>query len=540
MQLKCAACAAEKCTRCSKPLVSDGIQALGKPWHKECFVCSACSKKLVGKDGKARFIAQDGNAVCHNCNDKQLKHQERADKKTGVGAVSGGIGSSRSSPLPNTPSRATFAAASSSPPMQQETRRPGSSDTIARVARGATVPKATQQALASPPQASPSSRPASSASVTRAARPNASARATAPPGRPPRISQVGQNGNRAADGATSTTTTTTPSTTTTTSKPNSFQTPPTTTTARTSGWVPAAANESADASSFAKRKVIAGNEKCYGCKRELGESRVFVALGKSYHSHCFKCYKCKESLDGAQFAPFGSHPLCHKCTISRMAEKCAMCSLKITGPLVIALKKNWHPECLVCIHCKQPIANHDKVYRRGKNPCCPSCVETVFSDRYRPSKSKRPSSEISTSSATQVYTTTTPPRRTGEQLIESIVALLSEDIGIDYFLRFSIRDYSVENILFWLDVQQYKGLHNQHDIDLYSKSIFRKYVQMDSDLEINIDYAVRMDIEDKIESPTTTLYDAALQSIMELMANSCMHKFRNSPECAEMLRVSAQ
>jgi len=294
-------------------------------------------------------------------------------------------------------------------------------------------------------------------------------------------------------------------------------------------------------SDFVRRRTISAGEKCAGCKRELGSATVTAALGKLYHSNCFKCYKCREPLEGSQYAPHGTHPLCNTCALSRMAEKCAACGERVLGTLVIALRRNWHPECLVCCNCKTSIANSDKVYRRGKYPCCPSCVETVFSDRFRPS-SGRFSKSSSSSKSTASAGAATPPaaRRTGQQLLESISNLLSEDVGVDYFLRFSVRDYSVENILFWLDVHQYRSIEKPLDLEIYSKSIYHKYVQVDSDLEINIDSSVRTNVEDRLAAPTTELFDEALRSIVDLMTVSSLFKFRSSPECAEMLRVWGQ
>jgi len=51
---------APKCARCTRPVVSDGLRACGAVWHNECFGCAVCSCSF--EDGK--FFEKDGQAYC--------------------------------------------------------------------------------------------------------------------------------------------------------------------------------------------------------------------------------------------------------------------------------------------------------------------------------------------------------------------------------------------------------------------------------------------------------------------------------------------
>lgn len=256
-------------------------------------------------------------------------------------------------------------------------------------------------------------------------------------------------------------------------------------------------------------------QKCDTCKGELtANSTMLVALGKAYHRHCFKCYKCKKLLEGAKFVTVGNKAACHGCAADTLAEKCTSCKKPITGTIVVALSRNWHPECLNCMRCKQPIVNYGKVYRRGKQPCCPKCVETVFNSRQQKRQSKR--------------------TKRGAELCASLEALLSEEIGIDYFLRYLVTEYSVENLLFYLDVLQFEVLETEHDRVIYSKSIVNKYLSTDAELELNLNGNTRILVCSRVDAPYPAMFKEALAEVMSLMADCSFQRFLNSPEAREL------
>ncbi|XP_060043605.1 four and a half LIM domains protein 2 isoform X2 [Erinaceus europaeus] len=52
-----------QCVQCNKPITSGGVTYREQPWHKECFVCTACKKPLSGQ----RFTSRDEFAYCLSC-----------------------------------------------------------------------------------------------------------------------------------------------------------------------------------------------------------------------------------------------------------------------------------------------------------------------------------------------------------------------------------------------------------------------------------------------------------------------------------------
>lgn len=256
---------------------------------------------------------------------------------------------------------------------------------------------------------------------------------------------------------------------------------------------------------------------CHRCKKVLPpSSTMLIALERFYHRECFTCCKCRSLLEGNQFVALGNDPACPECAANQLAEKCSGCKLPITGTVVVALDRKWHPNCLLCINCNTPIINYGKVYRKGKNPCCPECLESVFRSRYVP---------------------LVPPRKfSGKQMVHSMETLLRHQESIDAFLKFLVRDYSVENLLFWMDVQQYQRLSSDHDLKIYSSSIGNKYIFPESELEVNIDSSTKSSILDNLSVPSLTLFDGACEQIVSLMRNNSFPRFLSSVECKDLLR----
>ncbi|XP_032275458.1 four and a half LIM domains protein 2 isoform X3 [Phoca vitulina] len=52
-----------QCVQCQKPITTGGVTYREQPWHRECFVCTACKKPLSGQ----RFTSREEFAYCLSC-----------------------------------------------------------------------------------------------------------------------------------------------------------------------------------------------------------------------------------------------------------------------------------------------------------------------------------------------------------------------------------------------------------------------------------------------------------------------------------------
>ncbi|ELR25664.1 LIM domain containing protein [Acanthamoeba castellanii str. Neff] len=52
------------CSKCDLPVTQNGVEALGKTWHREHFLCQACDILL---DPMGRICASEGKPLCKKC-----------------------------------------------------------------------------------------------------------------------------------------------------------------------------------------------------------------------------------------------------------------------------------------------------------------------------------------------------------------------------------------------------------------------------------------------------------------------------------------
>ena len=61
----------KKCTSCSEPITSKGVQFGLSTYHPKCFVCSECNRNLA--TGEVKVKEKMGNPVCFDCHIKSAK-----------------------------------------------------------------------------------------------------------------------------------------------------------------------------------------------------------------------------------------------------------------------------------------------------------------------------------------------------------------------------------------------------------------------------------------------------------------------------------
>lgn len=97
---------------------------------------------------------------------------------------------------------------------------------------------------------------------------------------------------------------------------------------------------------------------CDACGDVLGDTDDAVELGgKIYHASkrktCFKCSVCTKPLHEGQVFESADHsaPMCDECFYKSKGFKCGACDKVITGEVLHAEHKTWHPQCFTCQDC---------------------------------------------------------------------------------------------------------------------------------------------------------------------------------------------
>lgn len=82
--------------------------------------------------------------------------------------------------------------------------------------------------------------------------------------------------------------------------------------------------------------VIAGRDKCVD------------ACGQRWHADHFRCAATGVLLDGEEFFERDGLPYCRDAFYEKFGERCAACGDIVTGDLLRAADRAYHPDCFVC------------------------------------------------------------------------------------------------------------------------------------------------------------------------------------------------
>jgi hypothetical protein len=118
--------------------------------------------------------------------------------------------------------------------------------------------------------------------------------------------------------------------------------------------------------------------KCHSCELTIIGEWV-QAIGSSWHDHCFVCQHSGCTIDfvSTTFFDHGGKPFCEEHFNLQIGSKCALCGKSITGKHVNALERKWHTQCFFCTFCKNSLAGQQFAEEKGK-PYCKDCHKKLF------------------------------------------------------------------------------------------------------------------------------------------------------------------
>eukprot|EP01105_Mastigella_eilhardi_P012263 TRINITY_DN2815_c0_g1_i2.p1 TRINITY_DN2815_c0_g1~~TRINITY_DN2815_c0_g1_i2.p1 ORF type:complete len:869 (-),score=235.79 TRINITY_DN2815_c0_g1_i2:97-2703(-) len=113
--------------------------------------------------------------------------------------------------------------------------------------------------------------------------------------------------------------------------------------------------------------------KCAACGKPI-ETGGVQALGKQWHRNCFVCAGCNKQFSGG-FATKDGKPYCQACAgAASPPAVCSACGKPVSGSVLRALNKPWHPDCFVCNKCKTPLAGKGFFDPGDGSPICKACA----------------------------------------------------------------------------------------------------------------------------------------------------------------------
>ncbi|XP_069712494.1 actin-binding LIM protein 2 isoform X14 [Phaenicophaeus curvirostris] len=158
---------------------------------------------------------------------------------------------------------------------------------------------------------------------------------------------------------------------------------------------------------------------CGGCGSEIKNGQSLVALDKHWHLGCFKCNTCGKLLN-AEYISKDGIPYCETDYHAKFGIRCDNCEKYITGRVLEAGEKHYHPTCARCVRCNQMFAEGEEMYLQGTSIWHPVCRQAA--------KAEEKNKEIRTSSESII---SVPASSTSGSPSRVIYAKLGDEI-LDY------------------------------------------------------------------------------------------------------------
>ncbi|XP_051529879.1 actin-binding LIM protein 1-like isoform X12 [Myxocyprinus asiaticus] len=156
-------------------------------------------------------------------------------------------------------------------------------------------------------------------------------------------------------------------------------------------------------------KDISSSSNCAGCGRDIKNGQALLALDSQWHLGCFKCKSCGKVLSGEYISKDGA-PYCEKDYQIHFGVQCEACHQFITGKVLEAGDKHYHPSCARCSRCNQMFTEGEEMYLQGSTVWHPDCKNSSrVEEKYRPTRSSsesicsRPGSSIAGSPGHTIY-----------------------------------------------------------------------------------------------------------------------------------------
>uniref|UniRef100_A0A8C2WUQ5 Actin binding LIM protein family member 3 n=1 Tax=Cyclopterus lumpus TaxID=8103 RepID=A0A8C2WUQ5_CYCLU len=125
---------------------------------------------------------------------------------------------------------------------------------------------------------------------------------------------------------------------------------------------------------------VHGPSYCAGCGEEIKKGQSLLALERQWHVSCFKCRTCGCALTGEYISKDGI-PYCETDYHTQFGIRCDSCNGYISGRVLEAGGKRYHPSCARCARCHMMFMEGEEMYLTGSEVWHPMCKEAARLER---------------------------------------------------------------------------------------------------------------------------------------------------------------
>nr|XP_006008640.1 PREDICTED: regulator of G-protein signaling 4-like isoform X2 [Latimeria chalumnae] len=123
-----------------------------------------------------------------------------------------------------------------------------------------------------------------------------------------------------------------------------------------------------------------------------------------------------------------------------------------------------------------------------------------------------------------------------EKRLQELEKLLTNKHGLLVFRAFLCKEFSEENIDFWMACEDFKNMKENSKLTFKAKKIYEEYVAIKAPKEINLDSQTREAVTSNVTNPTLSCFETAQKRIFNLMEKDSFPRFLKSELCLDILR----
>ena len=113
---------------------------------------------------------------------------------------------------------------------------------------------------------------------------------------------------------------------------------------------------------------------CSACKLSISQTVKYLRHeSRAWHAECFHCTSCRMSLIDQGFNTYDGNLMCKACFADKTCQKCVKCEKPILGKAIQFNYTFYHSECFCCQDCNKPLKG-GKVQEKHGSPYCSTCV----------------------------------------------------------------------------------------------------------------------------------------------------------------------
>ncbi|KAF5406152.1 Regulator of G-protein signaling 3 [Paragonimus heterotremus] len=140
----------------------------------------------------------------------------------------------------------------------------------------------------------------------------------------------------------------------------------------------------------------------------------------------------------------------------------------------------------------------------------------------------------------KIFRSNWPTSEEVEQWSQSFAHILHDKCGILVFREFLRKEFSDENIEFWLTCEDFRNSVCSKKLQSRAQKIFNEFVAVQSKREVNLDSNTRLQLEKELDSVTKHTFDQSQRRIQALMEKDSYSRFLRSDLYSAVLEMSRE